>query len=60
MSTWRDLRDLLEMYSAGGLVIMTGMDGAVMETAVLDAIHEFVGDAPQFDDITMMIVKRNI
>ena len=34
MSTWRDLRDLLEMYSSGGLVIMTGMDGAVQETAV--------------------------
>ncbi|MBE2221333.1 MAG: hypothetical protein IAF02_07320 [Anaerolineae bacterium] len=31
---WRDLRDLLEMYWAGGLVIMTGMDGAEMETAV--------------------------
>ena len=31
----------------------------VMETAVIDAIHEFVADAPQFDDITLMIVKRN-
>lgn len=34
MSMWRDLRDVLEMYSAGGLVIMTGMDGRVQETAV--------------------------
>ncbi|MBE2221077.1 MAG: PP2C family protein-serine/threonine phosphatase [Anaerolineae bacterium] len=30
----------------------------VMETAVIDAIHAFVADAPQFDDITLMIVKR--
>lgn len=38
MSTWRDLRDLLEMYWSGGLVIMTGMDGAVMETAVSQSL----------------------
>ncbi len=37
MSMWRDLRDVLEMYSAGGLVIMTGMDGRVQETAVSPA-----------------------
>jgi len=30
----------------------------VMETAVLDAVRDFVGEAPQFDDITLMIVKR--
>jgi len=30
----------------------------VMETAVLDAVRHFVGEAPQFDDITLMIVKR--
>lgn len=29
-----------------------------IETAVLDAVRDFVGDAPQFDDITLMIVKR--
>lgn len=34
MSSWRDLRDVLEMYTKGGLVIMTGLDGSVMETAV--------------------------
>lgn len=34
MSTWHDVRDLLSMYSAGGMVIMTGMDGKVLETAV--------------------------
>jgi serine phosphatase RsbU (regulator of sigma subunit)/uncharacterized membrane protein len=32
---------------------------AVMETAVLDALRDFVGEAPQFDDITLMIVKSN-
>ncbi len=30
----------------------------VMETAVLDAVRDFVGEAPQFDDITLMIIKR--
>lgn len=34
MSAWQDLRDVLEMYTRGGLVIMTGLDGGVMETAV--------------------------
>jgi serine phosphatase RsbU (regulator of sigma subunit) len=32
---------------------------SVIETAVLDALRDFVGDAPQFDDITLMIVKRH-
>lgn len=43
MSTWRDLRDLLEMYSAGGLVLMTGMDGAVVETAVSPSSSTYNG-----------------
>lgn len=29
-----------------------------MVTAVLTAIHEFVGDAPQFDDVTLVIAVR--
>jgi tetratricopeptide (TPR) repeat protein len=29
-----------------------------MKKAVLDAIHEFVGDAPRFDDLTLMVVTR--
>ena len=34
MSVWRDLRDVLEMYTSGGLVILTGLDGSLQETAV--------------------------
>jgi hypothetical protein len=29
-----------------------------MRTAVLDAIHEFVGDVPRFDDLTLMVLAR--
>ncbi len=29
-----------------------------MQDALLSEIHKFVGDAPRFDDITLMIVKR--
>lgn len=31
---------------------------AGMETAVLSAIESFVGEAPQFDDITLLILRR--
>ena len=43
MSTWQDLRDLLEMYSSGGLVIMTRMDGNLAETAVTPPSSEYTG-----------------
>ncbi len=26
--------------------------------AILNAIHEFVGDAPQFDDLTLVVIRR--
>lgn len=34
MSTWQDIIGLLEMYTSGGIVIMTGLDCQVVETAV--------------------------
>jgi hypothetical protein len=43
MSTWQDLGDLLEMYRSGGLVIMTGMDGVVQETAVSPPTSSYDG-----------------
>jgi serine phosphatase RsbU (regulator of sigma subunit) len=29
-----------------------------VQEAILEAIHAFVGDAPQFDDITLMVARR--
>jgi len=48
MSVWRDLRDVLEMYSTGGMVIMTGLDGSVMETAVSPPHPPFSTDIDDF------------
>jgi sigma-B regulation protein RsbU (phosphoserine phosphatase) len=30
-----------------------------IQEALLAEIHRFVGDAPQFDDITLMLVQRS-
>jgi serine phosphatase RsbU (regulator of sigma subunit) len=35
-----------------------GLSAQEMEEAVLSEIHEFVGDAPRFDDLTLMVVAR--
>ena len=34
-------------------------DLKVMDTAVRDSVKEFVGEAPQFDDITMLTLRYN-
>ena len=41
-------------------MLRTGMaiDADVLHARILDAIHAFAGDAPQFDDITLVVVKR--
>lgn len=38
MSVWRDVADLLDMYTRGGLVIQTGLDCLPLETAVPDPL----------------------
>lgn len=43
MSWWRDLRDVAEMYTTWGMVIMTGMDGAMRETAVSPPPSAYTG-----------------
>lgn len=35
-----------------------GRTAAQVETTLLEAIHVFVGDAPRFDDLTLMVVTR--
>jgi sigma-B regulation protein RsbU (phosphoserine phosphatase) len=36
-----------------------GQPAADTQTAIIDSINDFVGDAPQFDDITLMVVARD-
>lgn len=35
-------------------------DAEATKAAIIDSIQEFVGDAPQFDDITLIVVKRHL
>jgi serine phosphatase RsbU (regulator of sigma subunit) len=37
-----------------------GQSAGDLQATILDAIHHFVGDAPQIDDITLMILVRDM
>jgi serine phosphatase RsbU (regulator of sigma subunit) len=37
-----------------------GCGAQTLLTALLDAVQDFVGDAPQFDDITLLVLRRDI
>jgi sigma-B regulation protein RsbU (phosphoserine phosphatase) len=47
-----------EFGEARLLAALQGETAREMGTAVLAAIHDFVGDAPQFDDVTLVITVR--
>lgn len=36
-----------------------GKSAGDQQASILDAVHQFVGDAPQYDDITLMVLVRN-
>lgn len=36
-----------------------GKSAGDLQASILDAVHQFVGDAPQFDDITLMVLVRD-
>jgi sigma-B regulation protein RsbU (phosphoserine phosphatase) len=36
-----------------------GQPAADTQKAIVDSISAFVGDAPQFDDITLMVIARD-
>jgi serine phosphatase RsbU (regulator of sigma subunit) len=36
-----------------------GQSAGDLQATILDAVHQFVGDAPQYDDITLMVLVRD-
>ncbi len=36
-----------------------GQPAEALQRSILDAVYDFVGDAPQFDDITLMVLARD-
>lgn len=47
-------RRLIEVVQANSTV-----SAQEMQVAILDNVQAFVGDAPQFDDITLLVIQRN-
>jgi sigma-B regulation protein RsbU (phosphoserine phosphatase) len=37
-----------------------GKSAGDLQASILDAVHKFVGDAPQYDDITIMVLVRDV
>jgi sigma-B regulation protein RsbU (phosphoserine phosphatase) len=37
-----------------------GESAETLQKSILDAVYDFVGDAPPFDDITLMVLRRNL
>ena len=52
-----------QFYGYERLLEVTGsklnQNATEMHNAIIDSVQTFVGNAPQFDDITLMVIKRD-
>ena len=52
-----------EFFKEESLVLVIqenlGQSAEILQKSVLDAVYDFVGDAPPFDDITLMVLSRD-